>query len=82
MIISTELKQLLRTGIDYCIEAHHQLLDLRSVAFDLIIGESGPLILEANYNWSIEMLYYVIDLASNEVTHPAHKWIRSVVGWL
>jgi len=82
LIISTELKQLLRTGIDYCIEAHHQLLDLRSVAFDLIIGESGPLILEANYNWSIEMLYYVIDLASNEVTHPAHKWIRSVVGWL
>lgn len=65
--ISEALKMLLRQSIDYCILAHQTLLDLRTVSFDVIIGEMGPVILEANYNWSVELLYHVNDIHVSEI---------------
>jgi hypothetical protein len=81
-LISNALKILLRDAINYCILAHQQLINLRTVAFDLIISEQGPVILEANYNWGIEMLYLVIDLDQGitESNNPAAQWINALIG--
>ena len=78
-VISDELKLMMRTAINYCVLAHHKLLNLRSVSFDVILSEEGPVILEANYNWSVEMLYNVIqtDPFDQDDMHPAAQWLNS-----
>ena len=78
--ISEVLKHFLRESIEYCMQAHQQLLNLRTVSFDVIIGEEGPIIIEANYNWSIELLYFVVttNVTNAEHTHPSYRWLQSV----
>ena len=53
--ISNELKTLLNDGLNACLQAH-QVIDLYSVGFDLVFNSDGPLILEGNYNWSLDMV--------------------------
>jgi len=77
-VISDALKKELRQSIAICIQAHAKLLAMRSVSFDIIIGKNGPVVLEANYNWSIEMLYNVIDV-SMPPTHPAAHWLNRMI---
>ncbi|HBM17345.1 MAG TPA: hypothetical protein DD381_13540, partial [Lentisphaeria bacterium] len=55
-------------SLDLCVYAHSKLIALKSVAFDLFITNEGPLIIEANFNWDIEMLY----------NHP-HKNLRELL---
>ena len=76
--ISAGLKDLLRESITNCRQAHQKLLSLRTVSFDVIIGEEGPVIIEANYNWSIEMLYFGISRTINnaEYIYPSYPWIH------
>ena len=76
--VSEVLKRLLREAIDYCILTHDKLLDLNTVSFDLIISSDGPIMIEANYNWSIELLYFVIDPMDNNPVHPAGQWLNRV----
>ncbi|MDF1678445.1 MAG: hypothetical protein P1U32_07115 [Legionellaceae bacterium] len=77
-IVSDALKEALRKAIRYCTKAHLTLLDLNSVSFDVILSKNGPVILEANYNWSVETLYQSIDITSPE-KHPAKDWLNHIV---
>ena len=79
--LSEQLKRLIQQGIVYCQQAHKQLLNLRSVAFEITLALSDPMILEANYNWDIEMLYNVIDANSldRDNTHPAALWLKTLI---
>jgi len=77
-VISNALKKELKQSIAICIQAHAKLLAVRSVSFDVIISSTGPMILEANYNWSIELLYHVIDV-NKPASHPAAHWLESIV---
>ncbi|MCH9755758.1 MAG: hypothetical protein K0U37_01025 [Gammaproteobacteria bacterium] len=74
-VIPDTIKKELHKAIHYCIKAHQSLLDLRSVSFDVILTQDGPVMLEANYNWSIELLYHVID---NKTSHPAKIWLHQM----
>jgi hypothetical protein len=80
-LISNALKDLLRTSQAYCMDAHEHLVDLCSVAFDVIISTEGPLILEANYNWHLAPIYQVLPPAhlTTNTTHPAAEWLQSLV---
>jgi len=77
-VIPETLKKELKHAIAICLEAHTALLAVRSVSFDVIISSTGPVILEANYNWSIELLYHVIDV-SKPASHPAAHWLESII---
>jgi hypothetical protein len=76
-IISNALKNELKHAISICLQAHQTLLPIRSASFDVIISNTGPVILEANYNWSIELLYHVID-NQKSTFHPAAHWLKRV----
>ena len=78
VMISEPLKAQLNTGIAHCIHAHHQLLDVRSVAFDIILSDKGVVLVEANYNWSVEMLYNVIEGDPLTSSHIAAIWLQSM----
>ena len=82
ILITEALRKLLRTSIDHCLAAHKKVLDLRSVSFDVILSDTGPLILEANYNGSIELLFDVIpsDACPSLSQHPAARWIGLTTG--
>ncbi|MFH1728810.1 MAG: hypothetical protein ABIA04_10395 [Pseudomonadota bacterium] len=56
IIISQNLRKLISTAVDYCIKVHENLINLKSVAFDLALTDRGPIIIEANYNWNIELI--------------------------
>jgi hypothetical protein len=75
--MSVGIKKWLRESIHYCLLAHQHLLNLSSVSFDVIIGEQGPIIIEANFNWSIELLYSVINV--DDKTHPAYEWLQAMI---
>lgn len=77
-VISEALKKELKQSIALCCQAHAQLLDTRSISFDVILSKTGPVILEANYNWSIEMLYHVINIRK-PATHPAAYWLEHII---
>lgn len=79
VIITETLKEMLLESIDYCKLAHAQLLDLNTASFDMIISENGPVMIEANYNWSIELLYFVIDPLDKQTSHPAAVWLNKVI---
>ena len=66
--LSDSIKLMLSQSLDLCVYAHSKLIALKSVAFDLFITNEGPLIIEANFNWDIEMLY----------NHP-HKNLRELL---
>lgn len=73
-------KILLRSAIAFCLKAHHRLLSLMSVAFDVILTPNGPFILEANYNWAISVLYHVIPIETfNDSNHPAAVWLKAMI---
>ena len=78
--ITPEIKDLLRLSQCYCIDAHDKLLDLRSVAFDIILSQEGPCILEANYNWHLAVLYQVLPDNPLHIDnkHPAAQWLRQL----
>lgn len=75
-VIAPALKVLLQQSITDCIAAHQQLLDLCSVGFDVVLTPEGPVILEANYNWSVPSLYQVIEDEPLQSHHPASTWLR------
>jgi len=77
-VISDVLKNELKQAVSICLQAHQTLLSIRSASFDIIISNTGPVILEANYNWSIELLYHVIDV-DKPVLHPAAHWLRHII---
>lgn len=79
--MSDALKKGLLDAQLLCIQAHQSLLNLKSVAFDVCLCQQGPVILEANFNWSITLLYQVIDgdpLAVDN-KHPAAMWLNSMI---
>ena len=75
--IPNVLKLEIRKAVDYCVQSHHKLLRLNSVSFDLILSSTEPIIIEANYNWNIEMLYQVTKPGEN-INHPAAKWLNAI----
>lgn len=77
-VIPRTLKKELKHAIALCLQAHTTLLAVRTASFDVIISSTGPVILEANYNWSIELLYHVIDL-DKPASHPAAHWLESMI---
>ena len=79
--LSNALKELIRESQDFCLKAHQHLLNLNSVAFDVIISEQGPFLLEANFNWHIAPLYQVLPFSHlmEESDHPAGQWLRHVL---
>jgi hypothetical protein len=78
--ISDVLKKMLRESQMYCIKAHEHLLNLKGVAFDVILSQQGPVVLEANFNWSIASLYQVItDELLEKSNHPVAQWLRNVL---
>ena len=77
-VIPDALKKELKHAIAICLEAHTALLTVRSVSFDVMISNTGPVILEANYNWSIELLYNVIDV-NKPASHPAAHWLEGII---
>ena len=78
IIIPESLKKLMAESVKHCLNAHKNLLHLKSAAFDLALTPGGPVIIEANYNWNTEMLYNIINtepLTYNE-NIPASLWLR------
>ncbi len=51
------VKPTLKEAVSYCLKAHKELLNLSSVSFDCVITDNDPLIIEANFNWNVEMLH-------------------------
>lgn len=76
--INTTIKTLLKQSIALTLRAHDAILSCRTVSFDFIISPEGPVILEANYNWSVEHLYMVLPNPPSASTHPAAKWLRQL----
>lgn len=78
--ISIELKEMIKKALFNCTLVHQQLINLKTVAFDVIISQQGPVILEANFNWNIEILYLIMNLNTPLIqsSHPAMQWIRSI----
>ncbi len=61
IIIANDIRKMISKSIEYCLKTHKKLLKLKSVAFDLALTPDGPVMIEANYNWNIEMLYNIIN---------------------
>lgn len=76
--ISDALKHELKQSITICLQAHQNLLPVRSASFDVSLSNNGPVILEANYNWSVELLYHVIDI-NKPALHPAAHWLEHII---
>ncbi len=77
---SESLKKYIQQAVDYCKLAHSKLIDLRSVAFDLIISQNGPYILEANHGWALSALYSVVEGSplNPSASHPASLWLKEI----
>jgi len=73
-----ELKNELKQAIAISLKAHQALLSVRTASFDVILSSTGPVILEANYNWSVELLYHVIDI-NKPALHPAARWLQHIM---
>ncbi len=78
--ISLALKQLISDSIEFSLIAHKSLLNLKSVAFDLALTPNGPIMIEANYNWNIELLYNVINTEplTYDENISASMWIKEI----
>ncbi len=68
LVLSSTVKEMLAKACDICAGCHRKLFPIRSVGFDVALSPQGPVIIEANYNWDIELLYRVIqDLRDNSL---------------
>lgn len=66
LVLSSTIKKMLARACDLCAGCHKKLFPIRSVGFDVALSPQGPVIIEANYNWDIELLFRVIrDLKNN-----------------
>ncbi|QIV95587.1 hypothetical protein E4K63_01530 [Allofrancisella inopinata] len=73
--IPLNLKNRIRSAINKCLEAHKKL-NIRAVAFDIIISSKEEIIIEANYNWDIEILYRAFSYDQND--HIAKVWLDNL----
>lgn len=74
--ISANLKQKVSTAIDMCLKVHSKL-EIRAIAFDVILSPQQPIIIEANYNWDIELLYR--SFRPNDLhRHIAQVWLENL----
>ncbi|APA83025.1 hypothetical protein [Francisella tularensis] len=69
------LKQKIKAAINKCIKAHEQL-NIRAIAFDVILSPNDAVIIEANYNWDIEILYRAF--GHNNKDHIAKLWLENL----
>lgn len=74
--LSQNLKNKIKRASNMCIEAHSKL-NIRAIAFDLIISTNEPIIIEANYNWDIEILYRIFQPNENKLL-PAKEWLENL----
>ena len=73
------LKQMIQEAVQHCATAHKALFDVKSIAFDVAFGKEGVVIIEANYNWDIEMLYRTVSLPlQSDKTGLAANWLREI----
>lgn len=75
--LPSHIKKLLKDSGNMCKECHSRLFSLQTIAFDLALTAKEPIIIEANYNWNIELLFNVIHDLNN--TSPAAQWLKSLV---
>lgn len=73
--IPKPLKEKIKFAINKCIKAHKQL-SMRAIAFDIIISPNEVVIIEANYNWDIEILYRAFNY--NQKDHIAKIWLENL----
>lgn len=73
--LNTDIKDDIQSAIQKCLKIHNKI-DLRAIAFDIILSSKGAIVIEANYNWDIEMLYR----ASNQKqkNHIINKWLENI----
>lgn len=77
LALPSHIKKLLEDSGNLCKECHEKLFTLQTMAFDLALTAKEPIIIEANYNWNVELLLDVIhDL--NDAS-PAAQWLRTLV---
>ncbi|WP_231865145.1 hypothetical protein [Francisella hispaniensis] len=73
--IPETLKEKIKIAINKCIKTHERL-NIRAIAFDIIISPSDVVIIEANYNWDIEILYQAF--GHNNKDHIAKLWLENL----
>lgn len=64
--ITPSVKHLIQEAIQLCIRTHDRLLNLKGVAFDLILTKDAPIIIEANFNWAIQRTSYKMKLLTKD----------------
>jgi hypothetical protein len=70
------VKQLVAKACRMGVDCHKALFTTQSVGFDFALTGEGPVFIEANYNWDIELLYRVIpDLTAD---NPGAQWLREL----
>ncbi|AJI57628.1 hypothetical protein LA02_921 [Francisella philomiragia] len=76
MQLSANIKDKIYAAIDKCIKTH-EMLTVRAIAFDVILSSQQSIIIEANYNWDIELLYrsYRPNQTQNTV---AQEWLENL----
>ena len=73
------LKQMIQEAVNYCVTAHEAFFDVKSIAFDVAFDTKGVMLIEANYNWDIEILYQTLPLPlSPDTTQRSAKWLREI----
>ena len=73
--LNATIKDDIKTAIQKCLNTH-QNLKLRAIAFDIILSPKGPIIIEANYNWDISLLYRAFD--HKQKNNIAKVWLESL----
>ncbi len=78
--ITGDIKKIISESIEYSLKVHKKLLKLKSVAFDLALTPDGPVMIEANYNWNIEILYNIIETEALNYNDKlnATNWLKGI----
>lgn len=76
MQLSLNLKHKILSAIDTCLKAHNKL-KIRAIAFDIVLSPQQPIIIEANYNWDIEILNRLSE-TSGLHNHIAQTWLENL----
>ncbi|APC96456.1 hypothetical protein [Francisella frigiditurris] len=76
MKLSQNLKDKIRRACNMSIEAHSKL-NIRAIAFDIIISTDVPIIIEANYNWDVELLYRIFQ-PNESNSLPIKTWLQNL----
>ena len=77
MQLSPTIKHKIYAAIDKCTKTH-EMLPVRAIAFDIILSPLQPIIIEANYNWDIDILYRSYRPNQTQNTIIAQEWLENL----